>query len=237
MRRTITNTLSEAKGRFEAYVALLDFRYANLCVEADARALLSTIVRVDQNEFNIEKVAWINNPQKDQFAVYPKEQGIIQDIGKAVMEAHPEFSLDAKDWDTFPEEARVVGEEYKYLLFTMPEVNKDRRDLLLDGVKVLHEQWKVKNETVREESLVKLTDCMKGQDADTIDKVKDQLDDYYKTCRDRGEALTEQKKKEIEEGYERYQKRETQRDADQKARGESAGFSMKMGQEPEEDDF
>ncbi len=237
MRKTITTILSEAKSRFEGYTALLDFRYANLCVEADGRALLSTTITIDSSEFNIEKVAWVNNPQKDQFAVYPMDQANILEIAEGIKMAHPEFKAEIKDWDDYPEQARVAGQDYRYLLFSMPEINKDRHDLLLDGVKILHDQWDVTCQQEKAEAMAKAVETMVGQNKDVIDKVKNQIEDFYTTCHERGEGLTADKKKEIEEGYQRYLERETQRNADREARGENAGYSMKMGQDPEEDDF
>ncbi len=239
MRKIITSTLSEAKGKFEAYTALLDFRYSNLCVEADARALLSVTVQIDDTQSNIEKVAWINNPEKDQFAVYPMDQYDLLQIGAGIQLSHPEFKMEIKDWENYPEEMKQPGtvDEYKYLLFTMPEVNKDRYDALLNGVKVLHEQWNTKCDLVKASSTAKLMECMEGQSKEVIDKVKMQLEDYYKTCHDRGESVTEEKKKEIEEGYQRYLEREKEKQVADKAKGEDVASSMRMVQEPGEDVF
>ncbi len=239
MKKAITSTLSEAKGKFEGYTALLDFRYSNLCVEADARALLPVTVTIDGTESNIEKVAWINNPEKDQFAVYPMDQYDLLEIGAGIQLSHPEFKMEVKDWENFPEEMKTEGDvdEYKYLLFTMPEVNKDRRDFLLDGVKVLHEQWNMKMELVKTSSAAKLMEYMAGQHKEVIDKTKKQFEDYYKTCYDRGESITEAKKKEIEDGYQRYLEREKEKQVAEKAKGDNVASSMRMGQEPGDDEY
>ncbi len=240
MRKTISNTLSEAKGKFEAYTALLDFRYSNLCVDSDARALLSVTVEVDSSEMHIEKCSWVKLPDKDHIAVYPMNQDYVPDIGKGVMLAHPEFKMDIEEWESYPKAARVEGEKYVYLLFTMPEVNKDRRDLLLDGVKLLHDQWEAKCNLVRTDSSAKLMECLDGQEKETIDKIKDQLEDYYNTCHDKGESATEDKKKEIEEGYQRYLQNRKDQEVVDKAKGEEVGLRMKMGEESgelEEEEF
>ncbi len=237
MRKTISNTLSEAKGKFEAYTALLDFRYSNLCVESDARALLPATIELDESEVNIEKIAWVKLPDKEHIAVYPMNQDNVPEIGKGIMFVHPEFKMEIKEWENYPKAEKVEGEKYVYMLFTMPEVNKDRRDVLLDGVKVLHDQWDAKCKEVRTDSTTKLMACLDGQDKDTVDKLKDQLDDYYNTCHDRGESLTEDKKKEIEEGYQRYLQGQKDQEVADKAKGEDVGLSMKMGQEPGEDEF
>lgn len=237
MRRTITNILSEAKGKLNGYTALLDYRYANLCVEADGKALLSVSVSVDDAEQPLEDVAIIGNSRKDQFAIYPKNQFDLPYIIKGVMTAHPEYKLDIKDWDDYPEEVREEGEEYHYLLFTMPEVNKSRRDALLDGVNVLHEQWDTTCKEVKGESAARLASVMVGQDKDAIDKVKGQLDEMYDMYHSMGEKYTEDKKNEIEEGYQRYLKEQADQQLSAQAQNSNAGSSMKMGVADDDNDY
>ena len=236
MRKTITATLSEAKGKFNAYTALLQYRYSNLCVEADGNALLSVVVKIDYTEKNLEEVAIIGNPSVEKFAIFPKQQYDLPEIIKAVILAHPEFKMEIKDWENYPEDFKEEGEEYKYLEFTMPEVNKDRRDVLLDGVKVLHEQWDGKMQAVRGSCTARLTATLTGQDKNTIEKVTAQLDDLYDTYHGMGEKLMEDKKKEIEEGYQRYLKQQAEQQTTEKAQGQGAGSAMKMGEGEEEID-
>lgn len=229
MRRTITKTLSEAKSKFNGYTALLDYRFANLCVEADGKALLSVTVKVDDDDQPLEDVALIGNSRKDQFAVYPKDQFDLPYIIKGVMTAHPEYQMEIKDWDDYPEQVKEEGEEYHYLLFTMPEVNKNRRDALLDGVTVLHDQWDVACKEVKAKGAAQLATTMIGQDKDTIDKVNKQLDELYDMYHSMGEKYTEDKKKEIEEGYQRYLKEQAEQSQASQTQNNNAGSSLKMG--------
>ncbi len=234
MRQTITKTLSEARSKLNAYTSLLNLRYANLCIEADAQALLPVTVKIDDNEQNIEDVALISNPQKDQFAIYPKDQLDIPDITKAIMQAHPEFKMEVKDWDDYPEQFKEEGEEFKYLLFTMPEVNKDRRDLLVNGVKVLHGQWEAKFQEVKTSSAARITACMAGEDEEVVKGVMEQLDNSCEICHKMGEGATDEKLKEIEEAYKKYLERQKELGVSQQANNEQSGLSMRMGQSDDE---
>ncbi len=238
MRKSITNTLAEAKSKLNAYSALLSYRYANLCVKADARALLPVTVKIDAAELNIEKVALVSNPQEDQFAIYPKDQMNIPQIVQGVKQAHPEFKMEVKNWDDYPEQFKEdKDEEYKYILFTMPEINKSRRDLLNQGVDLLHDQWDAKCKAIKADCAARLTKYVASEGKEATDAVLEKLDDLYKTYHDYGEGETENKKKEIEDGYQRYLTNEAQEEATQKARGENAGSSMKMTQDDSEDDY
>lgn len=225
----IQQSLGEAKNKMNGYVMLLVLRYANLCVKADAMSLLPVSVLLDGDEKNLEEVANVSMVNEKVIAVLPKYPNTIFEIGKGVKKAHPEFKMDMVQND------KSKDEDDKYLTFTMPEVDEDRRDLLNNGVDGLRNQCKAKLDTVLKQCGEKIVGHMKGADPDTINEVKDQLQNLHDFFEKTMEDATNNKKKEIEDAYQLYLKEKQESEKEQReaeeARGEGKGMSMTMNDE------
>lgn len=226
MKAQIQKILGESKSKMNGYVMLLTLRYANLCVKADAMALLPVTVVVDGEEMNIEAVADVAMLNDYVIAVSPKDPQALFDIGKGVMLAHPEFKMDVvqnEDGDK---------EEDKYLTFTMPEVDKDRHDALNDGVDTLYNQCKAKIDGVLAKSGELIIKAMEGFDPQTVDTIKDELQNLHDFFDNTLKQMTDAKKQEIAEAYQQYQDKQNQEAQQQQeqdqAHGEGIGMSMKF---------
>ena len=224
--RDIQRLLGEAKSKMNGYVALLMLRYGNLCVKADAIAMLSVSVNNNGQESDIEKVADVGTLQDDVFAVIPKEPSLIHEIGKGVMLAHPEFKMDIVK----PENSKE--EDDRYLTFTIPEVDKARHDLLNEGVDALNDQCVSKINAVFSQYSVKIAERMKNMDPEAINKVKDILKEVFDFYNDTCKKQTDGTKTEIEDAYQKYvaekeaKKQEKQEEA--AAHSEEVAQRMKM---------
>ena len=62
MNNIIISQIDEAQKRMSGYIALLNYRFKNLCVKADIAALLPVSVYANGEELNIEDVANVNMP-------------------------------------------------------------------------------------------------------------------------------------------------------------------------------
>lgn len=228
MNRKIQKLIGDAKGKMNGYVALLKLRYGNLCVKADVISLLPVTIVIGNEEFNIEDVAEAGILKEDVLAVIPKDSDDLFDIGKGIMKAHPEFKMD------IVQNERSDDEKDKYLTFTMPEVNKDRHDLLETGVKGLHEQCKARIDAVLEIYTVRITKELKGAAPAEIDDAKDKLKEIYDFYNETMESLTKEKLQEIDEAYERYQAQQEQKEQEKReeeqAHGTNKGQSMTFDQ-------
>lgn len=196
--RAIQQLLGEAKGKMNGYVSLLMLRYGNLCVKADAMSLLSASIKINGQENNIEDVAQVGILKDDVLAVMPKQHKFIQEIGKGVMLAHPEFKMDIVQ----PEGSD--DEEDRYLTFTMPEVDKARYDLLNEGVDTLNSQCVTKLNAVFDVYSAKIALKMVKQGPDEIKQVTDMLQEVHDFYSDACQTQTDNKKKEIEDAYQEY---------------------------------
>lgn len=228
MRRSVMNLLGEAKTQMSGYVALLNYRYLNLCVKAEPAALLSVTVDADGEMLDIEKTAKARNApnREDQFEIYPLDSNLLFPLSKGLKTAHPEFEIEIMSIDGSDDE------EDKYLLVTMPVVNKERRDALMNAVSALSDECKVKVDGVFHQYMAQVVDKLVGAPADEIDEAKNELDQLHDDHNKLLKEYREDKGKEIEDAYQRYLTEQQQKDIRNKeeadARGEDKRTSMRL---------
>ena len=180
------------------YVGLLNFRYLNLCVKAEIASLLPVIVFIDGQEANIEEVANVNMPNEYQLGVFPKDPSQLSDIIAAIYEAHPEFKMEKKSTGDTEDESS------QFVLYTMPEVDKDRHDLLMDAVKSLYDECRARLKTIYSEYQAKFAELLVKVSPQEAEEAKKALDDLNDKCHEMVVDLLNKKQDEIEEAYQRY---------------------------------
>ena len=184
-------------------------------------------------ETNLEEVASAGLANDYQFEIYPNNPKMVFAICKGIKEAHPEFKIDTRteESDEESEENQVV------IVCTMPEVNKDRHDLLIEGVDTLYDQCKAKLDANHATYKTRLTAKLVGSSEDDIQEAEDELEKVYKTHDDICLEYKEEKVKEIEEAYQRYldEQKKKQDAADERAaaRGENAKTQYRVDQSEE----
>lgn len=235
MKKSIETLIGEMKTKMSGYAVLLQYRYMNLCVKAEPAALLSfSVIDEEGEERDLESVASACLASDYQFAIYPNDSKMVFAISKGIKEAHPEFKIDVKS-DGSSEDSE--DDQEKYLLCTMPEVNKDRRDNLIDGVGMLYDQCKAKLDANHTVYKTRLATKLLGSSEDDANEANDQLEEVYSRHVELCSQYKDAKLKEIEEAYQRYLAEQTamQTEADEKAaaRGENAGQAFSINQEDE----
>lgn len=229
MKIAIESVIHELESKLGGYAALLMYRYANLCVKSQPMALLSTVVMdEEQGEMQIEEVAGLLVPDDYHLKLVPFSPHFNFPLCKAIAKEHPEFKQELVK----PEDAQDENE--RHLILTMPEVNKDRYDVLTDSVNVLYDGCKVQMDKTCATYRVKLEPkILTLPTDDERDEARDALESSIKTHQEIVDKLKAEKLKEIEEAYQRYLNEQTaQRDkADETAaaRGEHAGRQMRVG--------
>ncbi len=234
MKRNIEALINEMKNKMSGYAVLLQYRYMNICVKAEPAALLSvTVVDDEGEENNLENVAMASLANDYQFEIYPHDRKNVFAICKGIKEVHPEFQIDttAEDGDEESEDNQVV------IVCTMPEVNKDRHDALIDGVGVLYDQCKALLDTNHTVYKTRLTPKLVGLSEEDAQKAEDELEKVYKMHDDTCLQYKEAKIKEIEEAYQRYldEQKKKQEAADERAAawGENAKTQYRIDQREE----
>ena len=198
MKLDLEIVLSEYENVLGGYTGLFCFRLINLCVKADPSCLLPAVIKVRGQEMKIEQVAKVGIRADDQLDVYPLHEDLMLPISKGIMEIHPEFKMSE-------EKAKLDnGKDYRYLRFTMPEVNKDRRDVLNNGVEVFFNECKTQGDTAKQKYALKMKNEMRGCSRQDVDEAQDKFDSISDNFKKMINTIVEDKKKEIAEAYQRY---------------------------------
>ena len=240
MKRSVALLLEEAKNKMNACVTLANYRYMNLCVEAEPAALLCVTVEFEGMKYDLEEVVNVSNPQKDQFALFPKDPSpaLLFAICKAVKTSHPEFDIDVKDMDDYDDEEEIEeDEEQKYILLTMPKVNKERHDLINKGVDGLQKACQAKLDSIFQEYVAKITTKLAIGNPEELDEAKNELQNLHDEHKKMLNDYSDKKKAEVDEAYQRYQEEQEQKEVEKQeadaAQGKDKIFSMKMTDECE----
>lgn len=209
MRRSIKIIIGELDGKLTGHAALLNYRYMNLCVKAEPAALLSfTITDIEGNTYKIEEVADTLMPDDYSFEFVPKEMEMLPFIQEGIAEAHPEFKQkvikpEADDRYFYPDTPEYDQE--RHLICTMPEVDKNRYDLLKQSVKALYDERVVEMDKLKAEYTKTLSDKTAGLPKEEVDEAKDKMEALCKQYADLSKQYRDTKEQEIEEAYKQWQ--------------------------------
>lgn len=216
----ITAAVKELKEKLNAYLSLLSYRYANLCVKAELGALLPVTVMAER-DYNLEDVAKVATPDDFRFEIYPNVPDHLQAIIAAILEVHPEFKMELVRED--------YGNHNQHIVYTMPEVDKDRRKLLNDTAKVFYEECKAEIDAacaVYMTELPELEGRLSVEDFTEVTRVlKRTREETLQTC----DELYQKKLGEIDEAYQHYLTDHA--DDDQGHAGFDVTSSMKLFEE------
>ena len=228
MKITIESLIHEMEGQLGGYVTLLVYRYANLCIKSQPMALLSAIVMDEEmGEMKIEEVCAVSITDDYHMTLIPYDPRFNFPLCKAIAEEHPEFKQELVK----PEGSD--GENERHLILTMPEVNKDRHDALIDSVDVLYDGCKAKMDKTSATYRVKLEKKIVTLPTDEErDEAKDALEKSISSHLEVIDTVKADKIKEIEEAYQRYLNDQTSKkaEADEQAaaRGHQAGQQLRL---------
>ena len=204
VRREIQNFRQKLNG----YLTLFNYRIMNHCVKADPLSLLPVTVSNHDSEYNLEEVARVQKPNDYQLEVFPKKKDYLDDIAAGIFDVHPEFKV-----ETITEEDSQ-GHQETHLLYTMPEVNKDRRDLLNETVKTFYDECMARMEACRVKYDAHLVEILSDKPTE-LDAAKDAASEVYDDAEDQAEKIYAAKCEEIEKGYQRYLKQQSEKEAEE----------------------
>ena len=210
MNAHILREINDANSKFSAYYSLLDLRYKNLCAKADGASLMPVTVIADGYECNIEEVAMVAKPNDYQLVVIPSEERYLRDLVEGIFEAHPEFKMKmmVKDKDGVRElnesESDSTEKGERFLLYTMPDVDKNRRDVLRQGVKNLYEECNAKIKLVDADAKRRMEEGSFVSTQKDMDEGFEALKQSYDLIKEKIDKLQQMKLEEIEEAYYRY---------------------------------
>ena len=233
MRRSVYNLLREAQQKMSGFAVFMNYQFMHFGVKAEPAALLSVEVELGGESMNLEDVADVAIPEEDQFALIPKDQDSLFAICKAVAQAHPDYKIEQKSMSGEETDADD-GDNDKYVLCTMPEVNDDRHDAGMDYVKAVYEEMTAKIEAANAAYDVKIAKQLVGAKPEEMDEAKGELKKLYDQITETCQLYREEKEKQIETAHQEYlakkaesEKAESERQA---ARGEDKGSKLDLSQ-------
>ena len=198
MNKFATSELQEMEKKLGGYQYLLTFRYANLCIKADPMALLPVTVAVGAAGMNIEELADVVTLDDYHLAVIPKSDDTLRDIQQGVAEVHPEFLVSLEQVE---EEDETVS---RFLVYGMPDVDKKRRDLLVETAKSLHDECKLRMDAILLGEKLSFVELL-STEPESLKEVADALNEKYREYVGNIDELLEKKLADIEEAFEHYQ--------------------------------
>ena len=229
MKLDVELQIKEYDSVLSGYTVLLVFRLMNLCVKAEPASLLPAVVLFRGAEKKIEEVANVGIMADDQLDVYPFHDELLVPIGKAIMDVHPEFRQELKNVKIENQE-----KELNFIRLHMPEVNDDRKKVLLDGVDNFGKATKEQLDAAKSKYKVRVDQKLYKSSKDEIEEAKNRMDELYDQYSKRADKAVEDKKKEIEEAYQLWLEKKAQKQMEmqeqQAASGDDVKSSMKMPQ-------
>ena len=205
LRKSIEVLLGEMDGKLSGYAAMLNYRYMNLCVEAEPAALVSlTVTDIEGNVYNIEEVADCMQPNQFAFEIVPRHMAMLPFIQKGIAESHPEFKQEVivpKDEDHFYMSGTVDYDAERHILCTMPEVDDERYKLLTETVKALYDDCMVEVDKIKAKYTQMLADRSKDLPEDEADEAKTEQEKLLNQYSEAIKNYRDNKEKEIEEAH------------------------------------
>ena len=98
MKRSISNECNQLQEKLTSYVAMLNFKYMNLCIKAEPMSLIPIKVNVEGSMKNIEQVAFTAKKDDYHFWIVPKFDDDLKAIGEGIAAVHPEFKQEVSSY-------------------------------------------------------------------------------------------------------------------------------------------
>lgn len=225
--KSINELFDETKQKMNGHTMLYYFHLSNLCVTADPMALLSSTVKIDYKDFNLEDVATVSIPNDKQFAVLPKDKEYLAPIIKAIKLEHPEFEIEEKT-----EKDEITGEDNVVIYYTMPAMKKERHDVCMEYIKAQFDVTNTKLEAIFSQGSAKVALKIANASEENMQLAKDKLQEIYDWHTNTLNKLKEDKEKEVEDAFQAYlageQEENKASEEKQAAEGIDSVFSMNM---------
>ncbi len=224
--------LEEAKQKFNGYSTLYSFYLMNLCIKAEAVALLSATIEHAGESFNIEDVASVSLADDYTFRIKPKSASYVFPISKAFQKDHPEFEMEHKmEKDLFDDQEQTV------IYYKMPKVNDDRYKVCTDYINARSEAVLAKLDATMAFYTTKITASLSSKGVEQLEMAKSQLQEYYDFYKNYCLKQKDEKIKEVEQAHNEFIAQEqTKAQADlEKSAAENtqASTSFRIGENQE----
>lgn len=206
MKRAISNQYDQLYEKLKGYVAMLNFRYLNLCIKSEAASLIPVKVMIEGTAKNLEQVA--SCAKKDDYHIWivPKYDDDIKAIMDGVAKVHPEFKqkIDSFKINSPDENIEMKERDVRYIELTMPEVNDKYYKAMKDAVDVFYQECKTLMEAAVDKARSEIAILSVGEPEEDIKGIKKVIDDLNEKCENHRDKLRDKKLQDIEDAYSRW---------------------------------
>lgn len=241
MKRAIVKEFDQLGEMLSNYCGMFSYRLKNLCVKAEEVSLLPVQVIIEGEMQNLEKCTTIAKKDEYSFMIFPNFDEDIESLGIGIMRVHPEFKqkVESMKVDSSDENGKSKEMNVRYILVTMPDVDDNRYDALKDGVKLCYEECKSQMSAVNSKADAKFTMITAGESNDDLERLKSARDKLNAQWNGQRDKIYNEKLQEIEDAHNKWLAQKAELDQHQKeedaARGEEVTYSMRMGQNSNDD--
>lgn len=242
MKKEVLLIQNEYDRTVGVHVFYMSYSFLNLCTEAEPAAMLSIPVQLGGKTLHIEDLSDLTIPDKDHYCILPKNENHLSQLLHGVLTEHPELKPEimflGKGRFLAMDEVEENADYQKLIICTVPEVNKERYDVLMDIVDAFYQKCKLDMEKLRADYTTRQTRELKNGSIQELDEAKEGMDKITELYVKMREELYCMKKAEIEDAHKRFLEKQQEKAAllqeENDAKGEFAGFSMNMFSEDNE---
>ena len=201
MKRALSNQYDQLYEKLKGYVAMLNFRYLNMCIKVEPASLIPVKVNIEGSEKNLEQVAMVTKKDDYRFWILPKYDDDMKAICEGIAKVHPEFRQKEMTMKIEGLEGDGTSHDVRYLQLTMPEVDDKYYKALKDAVDVFYDQCKTWMEAAANQAKAEIAVKSVGEPKEDVDGIKKEVDKLIKSSEESRDKLRDKKLKHIEEAY------------------------------------
>jgi hypothetical protein len=201
MKRALSNQYDQLYEKLKGYVAMLNFRYLNMCIKVEPASLIPVKVNIEGSEKNLEQVAMVTKKDDYRFWILPKYDDDMKAICAGIAKVHPEFRQKEMTMKIEGLEGDGTSHDVRYLQLTMPEVDDKYYKALKDAVDVFYDQCKTLMEAAANQAKAEIAVKSVGEPKEDVDGIKKEVDKLIKSSEESRDKLRDKKLKDIEEAY------------------------------------
>lgn len=201
MKRALSNQYDQLYEKLKGYVAMLNFRYLNMCIKVEPASLIPVKVNIEGSEKKLEQVAMVTKKDDYRFWILPKYDDDMKAICEGIAKVHPEFRQKEMTMKIEGLEGEGTSHDVRYLQLTMPEVDDKYYKALKDAVDVFYDQCKTLMEAAANQAKAEIAVKSVGEPKEDVDGIKKEVDKLIKSSEESRDKLRDKKLKDIEEAY------------------------------------
>jgi ribosome recycling factor len=236
MKRSVLHDYNQWEEKLTGYVAMLNFRFMNLCIKAEEASLLPINVTIEGMSNRLEQVSLIAKKDEYSFMVVPNIDGDLKDVAQGIAMSHPEFKQDVESLriEALDAEGNPTEHDVPYILLTMPEVNDDRYDFLKQAVDTFYQECKVLMDKATMQARGQIAMNIIGEPEEDVDGMNKAIDKLKEDKEKQRDELRDKKLHEIEEAHNKWLAEQAQQNQQDNGNwGGNAGNSMRFNSEDE----